>query len=212
MNLSKAALMLSGLSVTGIAAAHSDEPAIRHHLRSIARALARGGNGGGNGGGNPNGGGGNDGTASAGSTCAAVGSACCETKFRGKTIISCDSSYVPGLTCMAGVCVPPDEDLGEPTGDAALPPQCVTSRCGEPIGDLFDSGCQSDRDCEGRTDADGNVATCDICGPKTCQSIPVDPTCTVPEDFDFDYYWPCCGTCLEDNLSCKTADGSVYIF
>lgn len=194
-NLSKVGLVFS-LSVTGIASAHSDEPAIRR-LRSLAK--------GGNGGGKPNAGGGDSGTASAGSTCAAVGSTCCETKYKGKPVYSCDSSYVSTLTCMEGVCVP---DLTRKQQEnAAEAPKCVFTACGQAA--LLNAEvvyCPAD---EGQRCADLALGSfCDTCSSLKCSEVGD----AIPPEFDKTSFWPCSGTCDIDGVSCQVSENKVYIY
>ena len=179
------------------ARSHSDKPG-NHGLRNaVDRYLAKGGNGGGGGGGGGGGkpnGGGDDGVTS--STCSFLGNTCCEgPKVKGRKTYICDTTYISNLECtLEGVCAfAPGAQLDQ----TPVPPQCVTSRCGEP---LSDSGCESDDECP-----DG--AVCDTCGPTTCQSIGQSfQTCEIPGDFDDESFWPCCGTC--DGQCCKIASSN----
>ena len=197
--LSKVALVLA-MSVADSAAAHSDEPGI-HHLRSTIRALAKGGSGSGN----PNSGGGNGGTASTGSICAAVGSACCETKSRGKTTTSCDSSYIPTLTCMERLCVP-DLTRKQQENDAAEAPKCVFTACGQAATlNTEVVYCPAD---EGQRCGDlASGSFCDTCSSLKCSEVGD----FIPSDFDKTSSWPCFGTCVDD-VSCRVSEDEVYIY
>lgn len=193
--LVKVALVLA-LSVTGISAAHSDDELATRRFRFLARTLSKGGNRGGEGG-KP--------TTTSGSTCAAVGSACCETKYKGKPVYSCDSSYVSTLSCMFGVCVP-DLTRKEQEGGAEAP-KCVFTACGQ-AATLNEEVVYCPAD-EGQRCADlVSGSFCDTCSSLKCSEVGD----AIPSDFDKSSFWPCFGTCLPDGVSCKTADGQDYIY
>jgi len=194
VKVAKVALVLASISF-GQARSHSDKPG-NHGLRNAAdRYLAKGGNGGGGGGGKPNGGGDDGATSSA---CSFVGSACCEgPKVKGRI---CDTTSISSLDCMKGLCLPAEQRAQSDP----LPPQCVASRCGIPVGDFNYNGCSSDTGCEGE-------AVCDTCAPTTCESILIDSTCTVPDDFDSESFWPCCGKCVS-NQCCEIGPEQIYCY